>query len=805
MKTQRSQLFWLFSLVTFLLVVSSCTKQKAESQKTSSPDIRTEQVPGPSEELKAKVEAFFHQDKLCTKENIEKSSGLLDELASEIKKNLALLSEPNRRDRVSAPYAGIKTKLTSFQTACQEQLNKPVPVFNPQHYGELKIQLDAILSKAGCSEDDQNKLATISKAIPNAKEEDLRNARSGEEESQVRKLYEQLGSNLIMALKSCEDQENSEIRREEEKLQWTIAQLKDAVADLTSKSSCTEENEARALALGKKLESISAAISANTKIKNGQKYSKQLPAVQEQLQYYLDFCSQIRSQRDQEVSFAEKFNRLANLSTSDTCTVANFYRNVSNLKKMEELFSDYQTLRKKFGNFPRYNEKFISATKELKAQIRECREIYDKWPNATGSPTKLQVTILKNKFGLFSEGLETCSIADIKEAKKLYSFLDQGLESDQHWVNEGELTAPELKALYAKLKAGLKGYLESCKAEIEPPVIPKNESEIEIVLDKPIQLREFKSVNHPKQNTEVRALGKAITLPKGAKIKVILTKGQFGQYTIENGITKYPNHSFFLVRIEASGEISKEQIAEWNAKGLYADIHDLNEKFIVNNLYNQSIPAGKNKVNYKFKWDHFNPSGTWAYYIREGLNRDYNKHLIETSPSDMKDFCPQFAHITKEQREIFWIATLVELSELESDFNPTTTFNEGQFDKHSEGVMSSGLTQISLGSLGGYKAKSPECRAINSQADLYNMELNLGCTVGIISQLVKSGGCIACSKKDAKGELDYYGMPRYWSTLKTPYQKECRDCANGKQAELGKKYVIIEELKTSIPFCFKQK
>src|SRR5690606_12093165 len=111
------------------------------------------------------------------------------------------------------------------------------------------------------------------------------------------------------------------------------------------------------------------------------------------------------------------------------------------------------------------------------------------------------------------------------------------------------------------------------------------------------------------------------------------------------------------------------------------------------------------------------------------------------------------------------------------------------YDDANKGIISSGLTQISIASTRAACYQSRGCTLVRNQEDLFNPDRGLRCSVGIMSCLVESGGCLSCKKNGS-----WYGIARYWSTLRDPYEIKCPSCPGGK-ITIGKKPQILSLLR----------
>lgn len=139
-------------------------------------------------------------------------------------------------------------------------------------------------------------------------------------------------------------------------------------------------------------------------------------------------------------------------------------------------------------------------------------------------------------------------------------------------------------------------------------------------------------------------------------------------------------------------------------------------------------------------------------------NADWDNALIEAieaegltalQPSDAKDFS------LEPTSTLDWARLLIQMAKFESNFKPTTTYQEAFTDAKGRRVVSSGLFQISI--------ESSNARGCNfgSQGELLIAERNIRCAVKIFAYWVKRDGRIAGI---APGQ--WRGGARYWSVLR---------------------------------------
>jgi hypothetical protein len=232
------------------------------------------------------------------------------------------------------------------------------------------------------------------------------------------------------------------------------------------------------------------------------------------------------------------------------------------------------------------------------------------------------------------------------------------------------------------------------------------------------------------------------------------------------------------------------------AEKTYVQILEVDTAKIIAALFRDELPPGVEKINYPFLWDAHNPQGTWAYSLQRAFREAPNRWLLRTPPRDIRDFCPRFEGLGAKERELFWIAFLNLVVRYESAYVPLTASDEGRYDPGNKGIISSGLTQISLASSRAACYQERGCALVRKQEELFVPDRNLRCSVGIMSCLAESGNCLSCKRSSG-----WQGIARYWSTLRDPYEVNCPTCPGGK-ITIGKKPAILGHLKTTAAFCF---
>lgn len=139
---------------------------------------------------------------------------------------------------------------------------------------------------------------------------------------------------------------------------------------------------------------------------------------------------------------------------------------------------------------------------------------------------------------------------------------------------------------------------------------------------------------------------------------------------------------------------------------------------------------------------------------------DLGGTLTSAVPEDAASYCPGYSGMTPAQRSVVWQNLFIALTRFESNYIPTVSFNETDFDprlveRNGDPVISRGLLQISIGSANGYM-----CRIEDAQ-QLHDPETNLRCAVRIASRWVQRDGVITGGTAGA-----WRGMARYWSPFR---------------------------------------
>jgi hypothetical protein len=149
--------------------------------------------------------------------------------------------------------------------------------------------------------------------------------------------------------------------------------------------------------------------------------------------------------------------------------------------------------------------------------------------------------------------------------------------------------------------------------------------------------------------------------------------------------------------------------------------------------------------------------------------------LLTMQPTDVGDFCPQYASFDESQRRAFWASLLTAIAKSESRFDPLALLWEGPNDPE----YSIGLLQISPSNKRAYQCD------FEVEADLVDPKHNLSCGVAILTKLVQRSHVIG----GANSSTGHSGAAKYWSTLRIvpekPHAAGTQDTRAGIIAELS--------------------
>jgi hypothetical protein len=164
-------------------------------------------------------------------------------------------------------------------------------------------------------------------------------------------------------------------------------------------------------------------------------------------------------------------------------------------------------------------------------------------------------------------------------------------------------------------------------------------------------------------------------------------------------------------------------------------------------------------ISYPADWDSVPAGAVFTQMTSQALDDLGGDLFSMNSPSDSKKFCPNFESFDREQRKQFYVMLISSIARYESSFDPATTYKEPFLDVHGSPVISRGLMQLSIESANGYGC------GIKSAKDLHDPEINLRCSVRILTRWVTSDACLACQNSSHRG------IGRYWSVIRKGHKQ----------------------------------
>lgn len=142
------------------------------------------------------------------------------------------------------------------------------------------------------------------------------------------------------------------------------------------------------------------------------------------------------------------------------------------------------------------------------------------------------------------------------------------------------------------------------------------------------------------------------------------------------------------------------------------------------------------------RWGKRSGSDEWTKAALTALEAE-GVTLLSTTPSDVKNFCPGYASLSREQRKHFWVGLLSSVAKHESGYNPGAKGGGGRY---------LGLMQISAQTAQNY----------NCQGSMLDGRNNMACAVKIAATNVGRDGTIAGAQ--GKG---WRGVARDWMPLRS--------------------------------------
>lgn len=142
------------------------------------------------------------------------------------------------------------------------------------------------------------------------------------------------------------------------------------------------------------------------------------------------------------------------------------------------------------------------------------------------------------------------------------------------------------------------------------------------------------------------------------------------------------------------------------------------------------------------RWGNRAGSDDWTKAALSALDAE-GVTLLSTMPSDVKNFCPGYATLNREERKHFWVGLLSSVAKHESGYNPGAKGGGGRY---------LGLMQISPATANHY-----DC-----DGSMLNGSNNMACAVKIAARNVSRDGAIVSGQ--GKG---WRGVARDWMPLRS--------------------------------------
>lgn len=294
----------------------------------------------------------------------------------------------------------------------------------------------------------------------------------------------------------------------------------------------------------------------------------------------------------------------------------------------------------------------------------------------------------------------------------------------------------------------------------------------------------------PTQHNGADVLEKVYELPKGAKFSfrasVSLTRPQLkaDSGNIVNSAGRY--FGSLIIDTSSVSFLQRRRVEELNRQRIFIYEWHIDKETYLKQIFDIAPVDKAVYLNDNFEWDRISTKGLWTTEAARILQTQGREMLINP-PSDVDEFCPNYQNLNLNGKTAFWIHLLNSIAKRESAFDPMVGNDESHFGSNNQGVISRGLLQISLSSVGSRHYRGNGCTA-RSAEDLHTVSGNLECGVAIFNHWVKTDDCISCKDKNGNNR----GIARYWSTLRERYQVSCSVCSSG-VANIGYREQIIAE------------
>ncbi len=141
----------------------------------------------------------------------------------------------------------------------------------------------------------------------------------------------------------------------------------------------------------------------------------------------------------------------------------------------------------------------------------------------------------------------------------------------------------------------------------------------------------------------------------------------------------------------------------------------------------KNAPAAEQSM----RWDQIPSSAAWTEATLAALD-DHGQNLVNTTPADIKSWCPGYVKAGEEGRKAFWTGLLSTLAKHESTWQPDVVGGGGRWF---------GLVQIAPATARGYG-----CAAGSGEA-LKDGSANLSCAVRILDTTVPRDGVVSAGMR----------------------------------------------------------
>lgn len=191
---------------------------------------------------------------------------------------------------------------------------------------------------------------------------------------------------------------------------------------------------------------------------------------------------------------------------------------------------------------------------------------------------------------------------------------------------------------------------------------------------------------------------------------------------------------------------------------------------ILNDIVHGQGNASNLPYYYGYRWNRsIHPViDDWTEFLYKEIDANA-PGLLEKTPKDATKFCPNYEKLSREERVLFWTRMMSVLMAFESEYRPEKTYDDTKNVKSAKGkIISRGLLMMS------HESVMPayyDCNMISSDQtqgdkDLHDPKKNMACAVRMINHWVTYDGVIADRSENAKGEVVWKGLPRYWGPFR---------------------------------------